>query len=499
MRDRPACWLLVVELALTVPGVQAADDPRLTGKDISGLVNQLGSERYAEREAAARALAAVGAPALEALRKAARHREAEVRRRAERLLRQIETRLEMQALLAPRRVRLTYRETPLPEALADFGKQAEVSLVLDGDRDQLLVRKITLETGTVSFWEALDQFCSRAGLMLALDAPPPRDAIRASMTFGMGGFRPYLTPLEPRDVLRPPSEDRPASLRLLPGKWTPLPTHYAGAVRVQAVPLDRLGDIEKSERETVVALEVVVEPALKWQRALDLRFHKAIDGQGCALTASPVALPSLAYAPQQAAVYVRTQLIIPPEEVLPPAPQQIPVRLRGVPKTSRRLQELTGTVLLQLQTPVQPLVRVDQLRRSTNQKVRGLAESSVCILDVRAVDDGQVRLRVQVEATALNLRDNSIPQPTAAINIDGRVLGDEPALNSSHFSLLDDRGVPFQVVKAVATGKRAGGAQEYELTYQPGARQGEAARFIYRDRRTVLVEVPFTLKDVPLP
>jgi hypothetical protein len=54
--------------------------------EIDKLVKQLGSPRFAEREAAMKRLEAIGAPAAEALRKAAAGPDAEIRRRAERLL-----------------------------------------------------------------------------------------------------------------------------------------------------------------------------------------------------------------------------------------------------------------------------------------------------------------------------------------------------------------------------------------------------------------------------
>ena len=44
-----------------------------------------------------------------------------------------------------------------------------------------------------------------------------------------------------------------------------------------------------------------------------------------------------------------------------------------------------------------------------------------------------------------------------------------------------------------------GPAHEYELVYEPEAGQGGAAKFVYADRRTLFVDVPFTFKDVPLP
>jgi hypothetical protein len=61
---------------------------------IDFLINQLGSEQYAEREAAGRELAKYGAQALPALRQAARSSDAEVRRRVKELLQAIRTKAE---------------------------------------------------------------------------------------------------------------------------------------------------------------------------------------------------------------------------------------------------------------------------------------------------------------------------------------------------------------------------------------------------------------------
>jgi hypothetical protein len=59
------------------------------GPQIQRLIQQLGSDSYAEREAAAKALTEIGEPALEALREAAKSKDAEVRRRAAELVEHI--------------------------------------------------------------------------------------------------------------------------------------------------------------------------------------------------------------------------------------------------------------------------------------------------------------------------------------------------------------------------------------------------------------------------
>src|SRR5262249_22622674 len=74
----------VAALALAAAGKGDTDGPT-----IERLVRQLGSDEFAEREAASKRLAAVGEPALGALRKALGSDDAEVRRRSEALVRSL--------------------------------------------------------------------------------------------------------------------------------------------------------------------------------------------------------------------------------------------------------------------------------------------------------------------------------------------------------------------------------------------------------------------------
>jgi len=110
-------------------------------------------------------------------------------------------------------------------------------------------------------------------------------------------------------------------------------------------------------------------------------------------------------------------------------------------------------------------------------------------------------LRVQVEAPPSQIDDGtSVDTGNMTILIDGQPIGpkQEP-LSAANFSLLDAKGRSLEVVKAITTGVRAGAAQEVELTYRPTEGQAGLARFVYTGRRSSLVEVPFMLKDVPLP
>src|SRR5262249_35420991 len=87
--------LLLILFLLLAFAVQVRSESPTKEKpaEVERLIKQLGSNNFAEREVASRRLEDIGEPALEALRKAASARDdAEVRRRAQDLVRAIERR-----------------------------------------------------------------------------------------------------------------------------------------------------------------------------------------------------------------------------------------------------------------------------------------------------------------------------------------------------------------------------------------------------------------------
>jgi len=255
---------------------------------------------------------------------------------------------------------------------------------------------------------------------------------------------------------------------------------------------------QKAKDKVVILLDVSAE-GIRWQRALDSSIRRALDDRGQQLTADPFALvdeDQSNSSPERASMGMPREL----EDRSEPVPV-VPIRLRLGPRRARSLKELTGTLLAELRTPSEPVVTVEDVLHPPRGIVRGARAGAVRILDVeREEEDGWVRLRVQVEPVPQGLSEGVTLPPNTTIIVDGRVVGGRrETLTSSSFALLDARGRPLQVLRAFNTGKRAGNLQELELIYRLDAGQGPPARFVYRDRRTVLLEVPFTLRDIPLP
>jgi hypothetical protein len=220
----PLLWGLA--LAVAPATADMAPSPR-----IAGLIERLGSKKFAERRQASQALDRLGAPALDALRKAVDSDDREVSRLARLVLAHIEKREEATAALASTRVRLVCKDTPVPEAVAALAKQSHYDIqVAQNFKAALAKRKITLDTGDVTFWEALDRLCQKAGLVeLSANTMPWTGAnpyqlnrfnLPNQIIFPPVRIQPaFPNPVIPRIKLRPPMPMKPAQV---PGPRPPL-------------------------------------------------------------------------------------------------------------------------------------------------------------------------------------------------------------------------------------------------------------------------------------
>lgn len=161
-------WLAVLVGFGVAVGVPTRAAEKADPERIAKLIDKLSSGRFAEREKAHKALDEIGLPALAALRKAAAEsKDPEAKRRAGELAAKLEKQALAAKVLAPSRLRLVYKDTPLKEAVEDFKKKSGYDLALHDPDKKLQDRKVTLDTGETTFWQAFDQFCARAGLVEA--------------------------------------------------------------------------------------------------------------------------------------------------------------------------------------------------------------------------------------------------------------------------------------------------------------------------------------------
>src|SRR6516225_9827351 len=104
------CWVVLSFVLVLATGFRAwsqgSEKKSVDPKRIAELVQQLGSMKFLERENARRELEAIGTPAIEALKKAAKSQDLETNRRAGEILRLLEERKNTAQILVAKRVRL---------------------------------------------------------------------------------------------------------------------------------------------------------------------------------------------------------------------------------------------------------------------------------------------------------------------------------------------------------------------------------------------------------
>jgi hypothetical protein len=436
--------------------------------DVGRLIARLGSEDHGEREAAMEALANRGAEAVPALRAALDSPDAEVSRRAAEALARIEPRLEAEAVLRPRKVRLACTDTPLAEALADFSRHTGFPVKLREGQAGLVGRRLTLDTGDVPFWEAYERLLLAAGLTEDEPLPVPAQLLIAPLQ------KPKVVLVDDAPV--PPAV---APLELVEGKESGAVFH-AGSLRVRALPPRR--GAGAAVGDWPLTLEVKADPRLGWEGLVRLRLERVLDGEGRAVEhGSGVvaeAVSSLAWLARDTAPAPDPHLVT------------VPVCLgRG---TSQRLREVRGVVAVRLREPDAELAR---LAARADSSARSRDGGAVEVQEMTHEGDGLWQVRVRV-----SLPPGPEPPPgvfVVRVNKGGphRVLLDRA--RDTTFTLHDAAGRPL----TLATGEYVTNADEtvrsYVLAFQ-AARDQAPATLVYSGPRSALVEVPFVLSDVPL-
>lgn len=613
MRTPGFLFLLVVGLGLgLVAALPTGAAEKADADKITKLIEKLGSGDFAEREKAYQDLDALGAPALEALRKATKSEDAEVRRRADELVAKIEKIAEREKILKPTMVRLNYKDKPLAEAIEDVKVKTGLQITLYDPENKLAGRKITLDTGDKSLWEAFDLFCEKAGLVegdpnqfAPRPTPPPRGVRPVPLPAPVPAVplpaAPAILPVKPavkpaakpadakeekeakkeepvkKDVKEekrePAKEEKPKQepakkeqaeakpapapapvavlqvevevpigpggagggapapagflvpgrpgyspyapnqVVLVDGKSKSLPVHYAGAVRIRALPAGTQLPVAKTEKEILLGLQVSPEPRMALQSVMGVTIEKAVDDQGQSL------IQAMANAGENG-----EDVIVGPGGVIigrarvtgryyPGAfGNQVAVKLQKGEKASKSLKELKGTVTGQIRMAPTEVLKVEKLLKAKGETAKAEG-GSLKVVDVTKAEDGAYTVEVKIEVPTGMQAVNpgtinppvGAPQPPQIIFPGGGgVIGGRRAMYTGGFNGLavyDDKGVllPMALTKNAGFRPGANTSAEYTFVVAPQKGQGEPAKISFTGSRIVSVDIPFDLKDVPLP
>ncbi|HEY1377960.1 MAG TPA: HEAT repeat domain-containing protein [Gemmataceae bacterium] len=510
-RFLPAVWCACLAAAVAAA---PADDPKPT--DADRLVQQLGAARHADREAAARALDALGPAALPALREGVKSSDPEVRRRAGELLAKQERRAESAAALAATKVHVKAADAPLADVVRDLERQSKVRILLAREPVDLPARRVTVDTGPTSFWEALAAVCRTAKVSIrpgTLDPAPADDAAGglgvavpaapAVVQNAAGGVVVFSgTSLAPADE----------PLVLQDGALPEYPTAYLGAVRVRLIP-DRWANRDRKPGDEVRwTLEILTEPRVRWLTPPSFRFDTP---PGVRADATPQAGDPAAggAVPRRAAGGGRVMVggpggvrVMGGEAVRGPARLELPVYVKA--DAGAAIPELKGLLAGMVQAPPGMVVAIPDVTKEKASAV-GKDGTKLTIRDYERADDGAVTLKVEAErpgggvavGNAVMARNVRVIGAGGAVpaNVARLINGTDGSEES--FKLADDKGRPYAVVVTRSEVHQGNGGLTVTLTLacRPAAADAQPRALELHGPRQAGVEAVFTLRHVPAP
>jgi hypothetical protein len=496
MRNSLLVLVSFLALALGSATVPAGSPLAVNDKQITELVTQLGSSRFKEREAATQALAAIGGPALDALQRAAASADPEVGRRAQNLAHLLRMRMETARFLAPLPIRLVYKDTPVPQAVDDFAKRTGFSIEINGSKARLAQRKITLDTGPTSFWDAFNQFCQQAGLIDRMTSGDSDLQTRRALEARFG-------PRGVVQIVEVASSDLSAArawdgrLVLVDSHGPSLPTCNTGAVRIRAVPAKSAAFPDAAAEELLFLVEVTPQPRTAWHNVVDLRIDKAVDENGHNVAGS---LDTRSDLSRIAGMGHGTSVWDAQTGQPLPSCRDIPVRSKSGDKPSGIFKEVKGIVAAQVQTHEQPLITVENIITCAGRTFVGDEGESLKVMEATRNPDGDVSLRIELADPSSSA--NALLAMRGGVMGRGRFrrgLAVMESLPAANLVLYDAAGqvLPPQNRDDGTTFNGNMPARVITLRYHCGV--SEPGKLVYSGRRTIIIEIPFTLKDVPLP
>ena len=545
---------------------------------IAVLVKQLGSNSFRERESATRDLEALGEPALDSLREAAKSTDPEVVTRASKLVERIGVKVRTAKLLSPTVVDLDLKNVTVKEALAELSKQSGYDVVSPtGKIDE---RRITLQTGRVPFMRALELVCRKADLVeepaasfvrpptglppvgrqpiapilrrpiqiqplpapiliqpiqveeraqpplpvppKAIEAPKaeaPKPAVAPRLEVPRQLAQPVLPPVAP--VAPPVAPRMPFGIAPIParptivlrdGKADTVPTHVEGPVRISirtesAISLTGGPVNPRTAADGPLSYIVVeVEPKFPIVEITGVTIRKAIDDQnrnlsqltvpasGAPVTDTDVVANVRAMQLRNLEARVRVQRPVGGARVWP-----LVFRKTETPFDS--LTEVSGTVAVTVRMPTSNLVEID-LDETGKGKGEQKGGGSVEVLGLRKNADGSYTLDVSTSGPVQ--ANNPL---VGNIVVQGRVqmvIGRNGGIDSQSddgIRLTNKKGVELKSTGIESSNISFDGINTTSRTtmvFKPTEGFGEPVRMIRTGSTVERIEVPFSLKNVPL-
>ena len=267
--------------------------------------------------------------------------------------------------------------------------------------------------------------------------------------------------------------------------------------------------------QLMLYLEVTPAPALLWQGVVNVDVRKVVDDRGVLLAQSHTHNPldgsnnTVWMDGIQIIQQGQAQIIIQggqgnvqiwntgevPLQPNAPNPRHVPIALLAKDSNAKVLKELEGIITAEVLTGPEPIVTLDNILKAATKVIVQKGEYQIEVVD-RSETNDQIRLRIRIRMPVRNDFIAFQGRGARLAQADGVGFGGQ-----TQIQLQDASGKLLNTPSMQLMEQSFDGMTQtslYSLTISKKANP-EPARLAVVGRRLATVEVPFALKNVPLP
>ena len=289
-----------------------------------------------------------------------------------------------------------------------------------------------------------------------------------------------------------------------------LPTDNKSAFRVRLLKNAESVFGKPDAKHILIGLEVTPEPRLKLQAITSVNITKAMDESGQILEQDTnVVRNDIAAPPLPGRIIARPIQAIGQEGKAGAVDSKVPIYFSKAQKESKSIQILEGKLVLQVLDDSKPILEITNIEKEVGKKIEGKSGAwlkiNECGKDAKGSHSLRIEYDIPADAVAANAQNNRIQFGNIGVqnniiinNGQFNIVGGAASANLGGFKILDAEGkalVPNSSSTSMQVGP-AGTKRSINVTYPASSKA--PFKIIYEGGTPIAVEVPFSLKLVPL-
>jgi hypothetical protein len=294
------------------------------------------------------------------------------------------------------------------------------------------------------------------------------------------------------------------------GKFDLLPTDNRSAYRIRLLKTPETVFGKPDDKHILIGLEVTPEPRFKLQEITGVKITKAVDESGQILEQDTnISRNDILAPPMPGRIIARPIQALGQEGKAGAVDSKVPIHFLKAQKESKSIQMLEGKLVLQVFDDSKPILEITNIEKEVGKKIEGRSGAwlkiNECGKDAKGFHSLRIEYDIQADAVAANAQNNRIQLGNIGVqnniiiqNGQFNILGGAALANLGGFKILDVEGKALTPSSSSTSMQVGPGGTKRSINVTYPANSKAPSKIIYEGGTPIAVEVPFSLKLVPL-